>query len=275
MDTDMIGKDLNDMLAILNGEEYPEAYAYIAGIVGGESWEDFDAYKAANELLNCDRPGDFPQYMIDLITGLFQICIDQGNADAMNDLGAQYYDGARGFEQDFEKAVCLYTMAAEYGSRQAQENLGYCYYYGRTGAVDYEKAFRYFALGAFDGRVNSLYKIGDMYASGYYVEKDQKEAFGIYARCLDIMTEDDAPRCAGPVYLRIAKMLLNGYGCEADARAALVCYQKAETFLYDMVKDGDVMYRKSWQAAIDGQSRAREKLRYGLDGGIWPDGKTD
>jgi TPR repeat protein len=34
----------------------------------------------------------------------------------------------------------LYNMAAENGNRQAQENLGYCYYYGRDTEVDYEKA---------------------------------------------------------------------------------------------------------------------------------------
>ena len=41
---------------------------------------------------------------------------------------------------------------------------------------DYKKAFHYFAKGAFDGHLVSLYKIGDMYKNGYYVEKDEKEA---------------------------------------------------------------------------------------------------
>ena len=94
-------------------------------------------------------------------TKMFDLEIGAGNADAMNDLGALYYDGSRGFEQSFEKAVRYYSMAAENGSRQAQENLGYCYYYGRDGEPDYEKAFHYFALGAFDGHLVSLYKIGE------------------------------------------------------------------------------------------------------------------
>ena len=57
----------------------------------------------------------------------------------MNNLGAHYYGGGRGFEQNFGKAMELYNMAAENGNRQAQENLGYCYYYGRDTEVDYEK----------------------------------------------------------------------------------------------------------------------------------------
>lgn len=55
-------------------------------------------------------------------------------------------------------------------------------------------------------------------------------------------------------------MYLNGLGTGRDLKAALVCYQKAESFLYDMVKDGNVMYRKSLQAAIDGQAKTRALL---------------
>ncbi len=99
-----------------------------------------------------------------------------------------------------------------------------------------------------------------MYSAGHYVEKNEKEAFAIYMRCLDTMTDEAAPKVAGPVYLRLGKMFLNGYGTEKNAMTALVCFQKAETFLYDMVKNGDNMYRKSLQAAIDGQAKAREEL---------------
>lgn len=57
----------------------------------------------------------------------------------MNDLGTRYYCGDRGFEQDFGKTVRYYDMAAECGNRQAQENLGYRYYYGRSVERDYKK----------------------------------------------------------------------------------------------------------------------------------------
>ena len=64
-------------------------------------------------------------------------------------------------------------------------------------------------------------------------------------------------------------MFLNGLGTKPDAKAALVCYQKAESFLYDMVKDGDAMYKKSLQAAIDGQAKARVKLNEELPDNDW------
>ena len=53
---------------------------------------------------------------------------------------------------------------------------------------------------------------------------------------------------------------LNGLGTAETPHNALVCYQKAEIYLYDMVARGEWMYKKSWQAAISGQAQAREKL---------------
>ena len=83
------------------------------------------------------------------------------------------------------------------------------------------------------------------------------------------MTDEAAKVVAGPVYLRLGKCFLNGTGTEPDAEAALICYQKAEVFLYDMVKDGDAMYKKSLQAAIDGQTKARKKLAEELPADDW------
>jgi TPR repeat protein len=265
--------ELQSLAAILDADSFPELHEYLADILSGEEGEDAqsDPFEIANDILRCDRPASFPKEVIDTVTLLFESAFAAGNADAMNDLGAQYYDGRRGFEQNFAKAFECYRLAAQNGSRQAQENLGYCYYYGRHVPVDYEKAFHYFALGAFDGHLISLYKIGDMYAAGYYVQKNTAEAFRIYSRCMETMTEEASGHVAGPVYLRLGKCLLNGVGVERNARSALWCYQKAEQFLFDMVRRGDIMYRKSLSAAIDGQTKAREILKKELPDNKWID----
>jgi hypothetical protein len=57
--------------------------------------------------------------------------------------------------------------------------------------------------------------------------------------------------------------------------SALVCFQRAETWLYDMVASGDTMYKNSLQASIDGQALAREKLLKKLPKKKWLDGKKD
>ncbi len=264
-----------DVCAMLDADEFPELCAYLDSVTDEVRGVTEDAYELANRILLCDKPSLLPPFIRDFIVELFEDAFDAGNAEAMNDLGAQYYDGSRGFEQDFSKAVRCYELAAENGSRQAQENLGYCYYYGRNMPVDYEKAFHYFALGAFEGHLISLYKIGDMYAAGYYVQKNEKEAFLIYEHCIHSMTDAAAPIVAGPVFLRLARCYLDGKGTEKDAKSALICFQKAETFLYDMVKNGDTMYKKSLLAAIEGQAAARNVLLSRLSEKQWLDGKRD
>ena len=264
MDNYELYTELQELISMLDADSFPELCGYLASIMDEESGVVDDPYEIANQMLLCDRPADFPPEAIDTIELLFKTAFEAGNAEAMNDLGAQYYDGSRGFEQDYTKAVNYYRLAAQNGSRQAQENLGYCYYYGRNMPVDYEKAFHYFALGAFDGHLISLYKIGDMYAAGYYVEKNEKEAFLIYNHCINTMTDEAAAAVAGPVFLRLGKCYLNGFGTEKNAQLALVCYQRAELYLYDMVKSGEVMYKKSLRAAIDGQAKAREIMLKGI-----------
>ncbi len=248
----------------------PEAIAFFKDHMD----EEISAYDLATALVRCDKTQSLPKVLFDFIVELYQEAAAEDNPAALNDLGALYYDG-RGCEQDFTKAVFYYEKAAKLGNRQAQENLGYCYYYGRNMPVDYKKAFHFFALGAFDGHLISLYKIGDMYQNGYYVEKNPTEAFNIYERCLFLMTVESAPVVAGPVFLRLGNCFLEGNGVEKNAKTALVCFQNAEVWLYDMVAGGNAMYKKSLQAAIDGQSKAIELMNEKLPDKQWLVGGKD
>lgn len=274
METNGIRREIERILAGLDRERYPQTHELLSGIVSAENGDFPGRYDLAASLAARDARVPMDKTVFDLTVRLFLAEIEDGKVEAMNDLGALYYEG-RGCEQDFGKAVYYYNMAAERGHKAAQENLGYCYYYGRSGEVDYEKAFHYFALGAFEGYLISLYKIGDMYQNGYYVKKNEAEAFRIYRRCLETMSDKAAERIAGPVYLRLGDAFLSGKGTEPDAKSALICYQNAERFLFDMVNGGDVMYKKSLQAAIDGQAKARAKLIETLPGKQWLDGMKD
>ena len=189
----------------------------------------------------------------------------------MGDLGGQYYDGGRGFEQSFSKAVQLYKLAAEHGCRWVYECLGYCYYYGRDMEPDYEKAFRYFSLGAHAGQLGCMYKIGDMYLRGQFVEKDESEAFIIYDRCLQLMNDDNRFYIAGPVNLRMGNMYLDGIGTDEDPEKALFHFSIAEITLYRMVKNGNYMYKKSLRLAIEGHEKARAILARNIPEDEWID----
>ena len=87
-------------------------------------------------------------------------------ADMMH-LGGIHYD-----ERNFDLALKYYEMAASYDYDDAYECLGYIWYYGRTGEVDYKKAFEYFSKAAEAGNIIAEYKVADMYKNGYYVEQD-------------------------------------------------------------------------------------------------------
>ncbi len=268
IDMEEVTSDTERVLYRLDADILPETYSYMSSLLE-DGPVSADLCEMADTLSELDKPQEFPDFLADFIRKMYDLEIAEGNDDAMNSVGAQYYTGSRVYEQDFEKAVAYYKMAVEKGNRTAAENLGYCYYYGRDGEPDYEKAFHCFALGAFAGELVSLYKIGDMYLNGLYVEKNEREAFDIYSRCQQAMTSDDGDRIAGPVYLRLGRMYLDGTGTERNSRLALMCFQFAEQFLYRMVVDGDSMYLRSLQSAIDGQEEARKRLMQGLPDNRW------
>ena len=249
----------------LDRQRFPECIATLNRALR----EDPTLFDLASRLMECDMPEPFPPFMINYLIDLYKLEIEEGNHHAMNNLGAHYYSGNRGFEQSFTRAVELYTQAAESGNRQAQENLGYCYYYGRDMPVDYEKAFHAFALGALTGSTVSLYKLGDMYLNGYYVKQNPRQAFLIFSQCIRQMSDEDADQAAGPVHLRLGRMWLQGLGTPRDPELALSHFSAAEHYLLHMVLSGDPMYKKSLAAAVRGQAEARELLKERLTGEEW------
>ena len=261
MTEERIIERIKHIRSLIDPDIYPETANFLEAF---RHPEHMHITSLVNALADCDRTKAMLPELFDFLVELYEEVISLYDNDiyikasAMHDLGALYYDG-RGVNQDFTKAVHYYEMALEHGSHEVLENLGYCYYYGRLGYPDYEKAFHCFARLAFEGDVNALYKIGDMYRNGYYVKKDLDEAFRIYSHCEDFIGHD-AKYAAGPVYLRLGKAYLYGEGTEKDLQVALKCFQRAENFLYEMVSAGDVMYRKSLQAAIDYQAKARSEL---------------
>lgn len=88
----------------------------------------------------------------------------------MMNLGGYYYE-----QRQFDLALKYYEMAAEQGDIDAFICLGYIWYYGRTGAKDYKKAFFYFCAGRDAGDLQAAYKVADMYKNGFFVEKDYEK----------------------------------------------------------------------------------------------------
>ena len=120
------------------------------------------------------------------------------NPRYMVELGGAYYE-----LKEFDLALKYYVMAAALGNEEANVCLGYIWYYGRTGTVDYKKAFESYS--AAPTNINALYKVADMYKNGYYVEKNYekyKEIIeDIYANRIK-----SAPGYLPEIYTRLAKI---------------------------------------------------------------------
>lgn len=107
---------------------------------------------------------------------------ETNDPEYMLELGVSYYE-----QKNYDLALKYYEMASNLGYDTATIGLGYIWYYGRTGKVDYEKAFHYFSMAANDPIAQ--YKLADMYHNGYYVEKDENKYKEIIEKLYKIYAE--------------------------------------------------------------------------------------
>ena len=144
----------------------------------------------------------------------------------MVELGGVYY--AR---KDFDLALKYYEMAADLGSESAIEGLGYIWYYGRTGTVDYEKAFRYFS--SLKHNIVAQYKVADMYKNGYYVEKDYDKYRQMIERLYEDVKDMQNPYAPVPeIFTRLAAIRTK----EGKTDEAIRLYMEAKDVLAERIE---------------------------------------
>lgn len=163
------------------------------------------------------------------LTEILDYLIEETNdPDYMMELGGYYYEW-----RNFDLALKYYDMAAALDCEAAFECLGYIWYYGRTGKVDYEKAFINFSKAQKKGNTVAEYKIADMYKNGYYVEKDYEKYKAIIKGLYDRVRNAD--RLGEPlpeVFTRLAKICVE----ENDTDRAIILYYQAKDFLAQRIK---------------------------------------
>ena len=103
-----------------------------------------------------------------------------------SELGSHYYE-----RRQFDLARKYYELTYELGDRTIASCLGYIWYYGRTGTVDYEKAFRYFSEAANLGNGEAKRKLADMYKNGYFVEQNYPKYCAIIEELYEEHKEDE------------------------------------------------------------------------------------
>ena len=206
----------------------------IEELSGYLSEQDYDAvFEWACAHHGCTR---FPDIM-ETVVRCYRLCMQYGHPGAALNLGTLYYNGTY-LKRDYQQAVRLYEIAAEAGERRALCTLGYCYFYGRHQPPDYQKAYGYYNLGAllYDDP-NCLYKLGDMYRDGLYVEQNEKFALRLYFRALDAVNRpDEEDFCRADILARIGEAFLYGMAVECDPKKALDLLMQSLSGLYERRK---------------------------------------
>jgi hypothetical protein len=147
-------------------------------------WTSSDENEVLNRLDNPNYVEALEPEALDRVRKMILNQAERGENLALEVLGYGYYGGSLLFECNWEKSRDIFlkmmgksTVLDEDKCRYAN-TLGYIYYYGRcnNSVPEYDKAFKYFSLGAAGGLFESLYKLSDMYKNGYFVEKNTKAA---------------------------------------------------------------------------------------------------
>lgn len=221
------------VICTVSSDEYDRYPGFYAAAQNETTYEDYELEEVTAYIENEDFDSMFdwaclhhdcinsPEIM-DMVCRCYELCMEEGNPKAALNLGTLYYNGTY-LPRDFSKAAQLYETAAKAGERRAICNLGYCYYYGRHQQVDYQKAYEYFNLAVllYDDP-NSLYKLGDMYKLGKYVEENEIFATRLYFRALNaVMRKDEDKYCLPDIQFRIGKIFLEGESVENDPQRAL------------------------------------------------------
>lgn len=95
--------------------------------------------------------------------------LTHGIPEAQFKLGNCYANGI-GVNKDVDRAVNLYTKAAEQEYVEAQYELGMCYYYGRGVVEDKEKAVDWLIKAAEQGHFKAQFKLGCYYFDEEYYD---------------------------------------------------------------------------------------------------------
>jgi TPR repeat protein len=97
-------------------------------------------------------------------------------------LGELYFSGRLGVEQDYDKAVALFRLAAAQGLDMAQWRLGYMYFMGYGVAQDYTEALQLYQLAAVQGYPTALFEVAECYYWGRGVSINDAIAIHWYKR---------------------------------------------------------------------------------------------
>ena len=205
-----------------------------------------------------------------------------GDELAMYVRGYAAYGGNEIYPCDWKLSE-RYLMALLDGVETADEekgfianSLGYIYYYGRnnSGVPDFDKALKYYTIGAGCGVTESVYKLGDMNLNGLGIPKNIYGAFTQYSRVFNdsknAFLNGDMNCKLADASLRMGSLCENGLYFKKDDDMAYYFYTIAEYAINNRMKVTDFYGDETVKSNID---RSIERIRTKVSGDD-PDMKT-
>jgi hypothetical protein len=175
---------------------------------------------------------------------IWTLAADKGDAEAQNDLGL-LYDQGQGVAQDYNQAVAWFRKAADQGYAEAQNNLGLTYAKGQGVPQDNNQAVAWFRKAADQGYAEGQINLGAMYANGRGVLQDYNQAVSWFRKA----AEKGFPRAQ--IYL--ASLYEKGLGVPQD-------YAEAQKW-YSLAAANNSLNKEQRELAIKGRDNAAEKIK--------------
>lgn len=174
---------------------------------------------------------------------LFTSAADNGSAEALCKLGVCFLNG-EGVEKNLKAAFDCFFEAANKGVVEAQNRLGVRYGRGEGVEKDEMEAVRWYKIAAEQGYDKAQFNLGFCYKNGSGVEKDEKAAFEWYKKAAE---QGDAK-----AQWRLGACYKNGTDVEKDEKAAFEWYKKAAEQGYDKAQNSlGECYRFGYGVEID------------------------
>ncbi len=130
-----------------------------------------DAYQKARNSFEAGKPSEAAKWL--------EIAVSQGHKAAQLPLAAMYRDG-HGVDKNYERALALFTSAANDGYPSAQFSLGVMYRLGEGVKRDYVEALKWYRMAAKQGDAESQNSLGVMYESARGTKTDMAKAYMWY-----------------------------------------------------------------------------------------------
>jgi len=181
---------------------------------------------------------------------------EQGDGNAMIELGVMYRFGD-GVARDMGKCFYWTKQATALLNPIAYQYLGYHqeipvgYSDPNDDAADYKTVFDCFFKGAVLDDSNSMYKVGDMYFKGKFVEKDQSFAFKLYKRSEELYGYSPAN-----LNLRLGECYCMGLGTDQNIIKAHEHLEEAISEYEEQVASKDAP-----EFFMEGYNRAKRLLK--------------